>query len=73
VPILEEPGLEVGRDLFVAFSPERVDPGRRDFTLRTTPKLVGGVTPAFLERAARLCKPVCDHVVARSSADAAER
>jgi UDP-N-acetyl-D-glucosamine dehydrogenase len=72
VPILEESGLEVGRDLFVAFSPERVDPGRRDFTLRTTPKLVGGVTPACLERAVSLYKPVCDHVVALSSPDAAE-
>ena len=72
VPILEESGLEVGRDLFVAFSPERVDPGRRDFTLRTTPKLVGGVTPACLERAVRLYEPVCDHVVTLSSPDAAE-
>jgi UDP-N-acetyl-D-glucosamine dehydrogenase len=72
VPILEESGLEVGRNLFVAFSPERVDPGRRDFTLRTTPKLVGGVTPACLERAVRLYELVCDDIVPLSSPDAAE-
>ena len=45
VPLLEESGLAAGRDFHVAYSPERVDPGRVDFTLRNTVKVVGGVTP----------------------------
>ena len=45
VPLLEESGLRAGEDFALAFSPERVDPGRTDFTLRTTPKVVGGLTP----------------------------
>ena len=54
VPMLEESGLAAERDFFVAFSPERVDPGRTDHTLRTTPKVVGAVTPESLERAVAL-------------------
>ena len=42
MPMLEESGLKAGTDFFLAFSPERIDPGRTDFTLRTTPKVVGG-------------------------------
>jgi UDP-N-acetyl-D-glucosamine dehydrogenase len=72
VPILEESGLAVGRDFHVAFSPERVDPGRTDWTLRTTPKVIGGVTDACLERAAALYSTVCDELVRVSSPDAAE-
>jgi UDP-N-acetyl-D-glucosamine dehydrogenase len=72
VPILAESGLEVGHDLFVAFSPERTDPGRLDFTLRSTPKLVGGVTPGCLQRAVALYEAVCDEVVALSTPEAAE-
>ena len=73
VPILEqESDLRVGKDVSVAFSPERVDPGRTDFTLRSTPKVVGGVTPACTERAAQLYGRVCDHVVRVSSPEAAE-
>ena len=53
VPMLEESGLAAERDFFVAFSPERIDPGRTDHTLRTTPKVVGAVTPESLERAVR--------------------
>ena len=45
-PILEESGLAAGRDFHLAFSPERIDPGRTDHTIRTTPKLVGGLTDA---------------------------
>src|SRR6188768_4284405 len=48
VPLLEESGLRAGQDFALAFSPERVDPGRTDFTLRNTPKIVGGFTPACL-------------------------
>ncbi len=50
-PLLEESGLAAGRDFHLAFSPERVDPGRTDFTLRNTPKVIGGLTDACAERA----------------------
>src|SRR5438094_9814077 len=46
LPILERSGLQVGTDFHLAFSPERVDPGRADWTTRNTPKVVGGITPA---------------------------
>ncbi len=72
VPLLEESGLAAGRDFNVAFSPERVDPGRTDYTLRTTPKVVGGLTPACLDRAAALYGEVCDEVVRVMSPEAAE-
>jgi UDP-N-acetyl-D-glucosamine dehydrogenase len=71
-PILAEAGLVAGEDFNLAFSPERVDPGRKDFTLRTTPKVVGGVTPACLERAAALYGEVCDTIVRVSTPEAAE-
>ena len=67
VPLLEESGLTAGEDFNVAFSPERVDPGRTDYTLRTTPKIVGGLTPACLERALALYGLVCDDLVPVSS------
>src|SRR5437762_1308939 len=44
-PALEAMGLTAGRDFFLAFSPERIDPGNRRFTIRNTPKIVGGFTP----------------------------
>jgi len=73
VPLLEqESELSVGDDVNVAFSPERVDPGRTDHTLRTTPKVVGGITPACTERAAELYGRVCDHIVRVSTPEAAE-
>jgi UDP-N-acetyl-D-glucosamine dehydrogenase len=72
VPLLEESGLAAGVDFNVAFSPERVDPGRTDYTLRTTAKVVGGHTEACLERAAAVYGEVCDHVVRVSTTDAAE-
>jgi UDP-N-acetyl-D-glucosamine dehydrogenase len=73
VPLLEEgSGLSVGDGLNVAFSPERVDPGRTDYTLRNTPKVVGGMTPACLERAVELYARVCDRVVPVSTPEAAE-
>jgi UDP-N-acetyl-D-glucosamine dehydrogenase len=71
-PILAEAGLVAGEDFNLAFSPERVDPGRKDFTLRTTPKVVGGVTQACLERAAALYGEVCDTIVRVSTPEAAE-
>ena len=52
-PILEEgSGLEAGKDFHLAMSPERVDPGRTDWTTKTTPKVVGGLTPACTAAAA---------------------
>ena len=54
LPILEESGMAAGRDFHLAFSPERIDPGRTDYTVRTTPKLVGGLTEACAERAREL-------------------
>jgi UDP-N-acetyl-D-glucosamine dehydrogenase len=72
VPLLEHRGLRVGDGLNVAFSPERVDPGRTDYTLRTTPKVVGGITPQCAERAAALYRLVCDDVVCVSSPETAE-
>src|SRR5215218_4919914 len=72
VPLLEESGLRAGEDFNLAFSPERVDPGRTDFTLRNTPKVVGGLTPACTSRAVELYGRVCDHVVPVSTPEVAE-
>jgi UDP-N-acetyl-D-glucosamine dehydrogenase len=72
VPLLEESGLRAGEDFALAFSPERVDPGRTDYTLRTTPKVLGGLTPRCTERAAAVYAPVCDHVVRVSTPEVAE-
>ncbi len=71
-PLLEESGLAAGRDFHLAFSPERVDPGRTDFTLRNTPKVLGGLTDACVERAHALYSLVCDELVRVSSPEAAE-
>ena len=73
VPRLElESDLAVGRDVNVAFSPERVDPGRTDYTLRNTPKVIGGITDACTDRAIELYGRVCDHLVRVSTPEAAE-
>jgi UDP-N-acetyl-D-glucosamine dehydrogenase len=72
VPLLEESGLAAGRDFYAAFSPERIDPGRTDYTLRTTPKVVGGLTDECRRRAVALYREVCDEVVEVSTPEAAE-
>jgi UDP-N-acetyl-D-glucosamine dehydrogenase len=72
VPMLEESGLAAGRDFFVAYSPERIDPGRTDYTMRNTPKIVGGLTPECLRRATDLYSTICDDVVPVSTPEAAE-
>jgi UDP-N-acetyl-D-glucosamine dehydrogenase len=72
VPILERSGLRAGSDVGVAFSPERVDPGREDYTIRNTPRVVGGLTPECAQRAERLYRTICDEVVLVSSPEAAE-
>jgi UDP-N-acetyl-D-glucosamine dehydrogenase len=71
-PILERSGLKAGHDFHLAFSPERVDPGRTDWTTRNTPKLVGGLTPACTERAAELYRNAVETIVPVSSPEAAE-
>ena len=71
-PLLEESGLAAGRDFQLAFSPERVDPGRTDHSFRTTPKVVGGLTDACAARAEELYGLVCDEIVRVSSPEAAE-
>jgi len=71
-PLLEESGLRAGHDFHLAFSPERVDPGRTDYTLRTTPKVVGGLTAACADRAVELYELVCDTIVRVTTPEAAE-
>jgi len=71
-PILAESGFVAGQDFNLAYSPERVDPGRTDFTLRTTPKVVGGLTEACGDRAATLYGEICDTIVRVSTPEAAE-
>jgi UDP-N-acetyl-D-glucosamine dehydrogenase len=71
-PILEESGLAAGSDFALAFSPERIDPGRTDYTIRTTPKVVGGLTDDCTQRAVDLYSRVCDQVVPVSTPEAAE-
>lgn len=72
MPALEAGTRTAGQDFHLAFSPERIDPGRTDFTVRTTPKLVGGLTPACTDRAAALYGEICDTVVPLSGPEAAE-
>jgi UDP-N-acetyl-D-glucosamine dehydrogenase len=72
LPVLEQNGLEAGTDFHLAFSPERVDPGRGDWTTKNTPKIVGGITPACTEQAVELYSRALDSVHAVSSPEAAE-
>ena len=77
LPMLERGGsgersCKVGEDFFLAFSPERIDPGRTDWTVENTPKVVGGVTPACLEVASELYQQAIDRIVPVSSPAAAE-
>jgi UDP-N-acetyl-D-glucosamine dehydrogenase len=72
VPRIVANGGRVGQDVFVAFSPERIDPGRRDYVLKNTPKVVGGITPACCEIVTALYGYVAGQVVPVSSAAAAE-
>jgi UDP-N-acetyl-D-glucosamine dehydrogenase len=71
-PRLEAEGLTAGHDVFIAFSPERVDPGNPTWNTRNTPKVVGGLTPACTEVAVALYSQCIDHVVPVSSAESAE-
>lgn len=71
-PILEQGGLKVGTDIFLAFSPERVDPGNPVYLTKNTPKVVGGTTPRCTEMAVAFYERFLDSVVPVSSTRAAE-
>jgi UDP-N-acetyl-D-glucosamine dehydrogenase len=71
-PLLEASGLTAGEDFHLAFSPERVDPGREDWTTKTTPKIVGGLTDECTRRAVELYASAVDQVVPVSSPETAE-
>ena len=71
-PILEREGLEVGKDFFLAFSPERVDPGNKTWNTRNTPKIIGGTTPACRDVALALYSRAVTEVIPVSSTRAAE-
>ncbi|MFQ5741540.1 MAG: nucleotide sugar dehydrogenase [Acidobacteriota bacterium] len=70
-PVLEQSGLRIGEELFLAFSPERIDPGS-DYPVARTPKVVGGATPACLRVAVALYQKTIEQVVPVSSTQAAE-
>src|SRR5215211_6052094 len=72
VPLLEESGLVAGEDFSLAFSPERVDPGRTDYTIANTPKIVGGLTPSCTQRALEVYGRVCDALVPVSTLEVGE-
>jgi len=72
LPALEATGLKVGEDFFLAFSPERVDPGNTKWNTHNTPKVLGGITPACLQVAAALYQPAIEKLVPVSSTEAAE-
>jgi UDP-N-acetyl-D-glucosamine dehydrogenase len=71
-PLLEEYGLVAGEDFHLAFSPERVDPGREDWTTRSTPKVVGGLTPACTEKVMQVYGRAFDSLVPVSTPEVAE-
>jgi UDP-N-acetyl-D-glucosamine dehydrogenase len=72
LPLLTEGGLQAGKGFFLAFSPERVDPGNRRYNTRNTPKIIGGVTPACARVAQALYAKAIDTVIPVSSTRAAE-
>ncbi len=72
LPILEESGLKVGKDFYLAFSPERVDPGNARFTTKNTPRVVGGITPNCTKAAKLFYEQIISLIVPMSSTKAAE-
>jgi UDP-N-acetyl-D-glucosamine dehydrogenase len=72
LPLLARPGLEVGRDFFLCFSPERVDPGNPKYQTRNIPKVVGGITDACTRMGAHFYSQALEHVVPVSSTQVAE-
>jgi UDP-N-acetyl-D-glucosamine dehydrogenase len=72
LPRLEARNLRVGRDFFLAFSPERVDPGNKIYTIRNTPKIVSGITKKCTSIAVTLYEQIIDEVVPVSTTESAE-
>ncbi|MGE4357074.1 MAG: nucleotide sugar dehydrogenase [Candidatus Omnitrophota bacterium] len=72
LPILEKTGLKAGKDIFLAFSPERIDPGNTQFNTRNIPKVVGGINPESTDLVYTLYHQIVNEVVAVSSAKVAE-
>lgn len=72
LPRLIGNGDVIGQDVFLAFSPERIDPGRHDYTIYTTPKVIGGATPACLEVAVALYRNIVKELVPVSNTETAE-
>jgi UDP-N-acetyl-D-glucosamine dehydrogenase len=72
IPTIVKNGFEVGKDVFICFSPERIDPGNQSYQVRNTPKIMGGATPACTEIAVALYSKAIDKVVPVSSTGAAE-
>jgi UDP-N-acetyl-D-glucosamine dehydrogenase len=72
LPEISRPGLRVGRDFYLCFSPERIDPGNRDFPLQRIPKVVGGLTPGCARLAKLLYSEIIEHVIEVSSTRVAE-
>src|SRR5207244_4756779 len=62
LPILEQSGLRAGKDFFLAYSPERMDPGNRSFSMRETPRVVAGITPDCSRLASLLLSPVSGNI-----------
>ena len=72
LPLMEGEGLRVGEDFFLAYSPERIDPGNHSFTLANTPKVIAGITPACLTLAQMLYGQIVERVVPVRGTDTAE-
>jgi len=72
LPLLEKSGLKAGRDFFLAYSPEREDPGNKDYSTRNIPKVIGGLNDTCLKLAVALYEPIVDGVVPVSSTRVAE-
>lgn len=72
LPRIQERGFQIGHDVFLTFSPERVDPGRTDWTTQNTPKIMGGITPACLDAGRALYESAIKRIVPVSSPEAAE-
>ena len=72
LPMLQETGLKAGKDFFLAFSPERIDPGNKTYGVRNTPKVVGGVTPSCTRIASLFYRQAIDEVISVSSTQTAE-
>lgn len=72
MPEIESAGFKIGEDIFLAFSPERVDPGRTDWTTKNTPKVLGGITPECTQVACALYRQAMEEVIPVSSTEVAE-